>query len=192
MMLRSFIAIEIPAKIQGAIAESTAGLRTALPRPMVRWVLPQNVHLTLKFLGDASPANLEMLAQAIKTEASQHLAFSISIGGLGVFPNPKRPRVIWIGVEAPAELQSLQRGIEAAAARLGYAPENRSFSPHLTIGRVNQNVSMAEAQKIRAALEQTHVGALGTTMVDAIHIFKSDLQPAGAVYTLLYAAQFRK
>jgi 2'-5' RNA ligase len=192
MMLRSFIAIEMPAEVQDAMDKSTAKLKKALARPLVRWAPPHNVHLTLKFLGDVSAANLELLAQALKVEAEQNAGFSLSIGGLGVFPNPRRPRVVWIGIEAPAALQALQRSIEAAAAGLGYAPENRPFSPHLTIGRVNQNASASEVQQIRASLEQTRVGALGIVSVEAVQIFKSDLQPGGAVYTHLYTAALRK
>jgi len=192
MMLRSFIAIEMPAELQDAMDKSTAGLKKALARPLVHWATPHNVHLTMKFLGDVSPANLELLAQALKVETGQHAGFSLSIGGLGVFPNPRRPRIVWIGIEAPAALQALHHGIEAAAAHLGYEPENRPFSPHLTIGRVNQNASAAEVQQIRAALEQTRVGALGAVAVEAVHIFKSDLQPGGAVYTHLYTAALGK
>ena len=140
MMLRAFIAVEIPAGIQSAIAHSTASLKNALPKSLVRWVAPQNVHLTLKFLGDVSPANLEQLAEALKVEAASHGMFSMSVGGLGAFPTPRRARVIWIGLEAPPALEALRRGVEAAAAQLGYAPEERPFSPHLTIGRVGQNV----------------------------------------------------
>ena len=187
MMLRSFIAIKIPAEIQDAIARQTAPLQKALPKPLVRWVAPQNLHLTLKFLGDVSPANLERLAGVLKSDAATHEPFSMTVGGLGAFPTPRRARVIWIGLETPACLADIQHGIEAAAARLGYTQEDRPFSPHLTIGRVGQNVSAADLQRVRAALEETKVGALGTVRVDAIHIFKSDLQPGGSVYTHLYA-----
>jgi RNA 2',3'-cyclic 3'-phosphodiesterase len=187
MMVRSFVAIEIPVEIQKSIAQSTAGMRQTLAKPLVRWVSENNIHLTLKFLGDVSPANLERLADGLKAEAATLAGFSISVGGVGAFPNPKRARVIWIGLEVPPALAALQRGVEAAAAQLGYAPEERPFSPHLTIGRVGQNVSSAELQKVRAALEGTSVGPLGTVQVTAIHIFKSDLQPSGSVYTHLYA-----
>lgn len=187
MMLRSFIAVEIPAELQRAIASHTAALQKALPKPLIRWVPPQNVHLTLKFLGDVSPANLERLAEALKVEAAVHEPFPISLGGLGAFPSARRARVIWIGLDAPADLGALQRGVEAAAARLGYGPEERPFSPHLTIGRVGQSASASDQQRIRAALEATTIGALGTARVDAVHIFKSDLQPSGAVYTRLYS-----
>jgi len=186
MILRSFVAVEIPAEIQNALASSSAPLQTALPKPLVRWVAPQNVHLTLKFLGDVSPANLERLAEALKVEAAEHETFTISVSGLGAFPNPRRARIIWIGLDAPAALLALLRGVEAVTSRLGYASEERPFSPHLTIGRVRQNVSGADLQQVRYALEGTSIGALGTFRVDAVHIFKSDLKPGGSVYTHLY------
>ena len=186
-MVRSFIAVEIPIEIQNANAHSTAPLQKVLPQPMVRWVAPQNVHLTLKFLGDVSPANLERMADVLKVEAVVQEAFSMSVGGLGAFPTSRRARVIWIGLEAPPSLVALQHGVEAASARLGYTRENRPFSPHLTIGRVGQSVRATELQKIRAALEGTTVGSLGMVKVDAIHIFKSDLRPGGSIYTHLYA-----
>jgi 2'-5' RNA ligase len=78
------------------------------------------------------------------------------------------------------------RGVEAVAARLGYASEDRPFSPHLTIGRVGQNASTADLHRICAGLEGMSIGALGTVLVDAVHIFKSDLLPGGSVYTRLY------
>ena len=187
LMLRSFIAVEIPVEIQNAISHSTASLQRALPKPIIRWVSPQNVHLTLKFLGDVSPANIERLADVLKLEAAAHGMFSMSVGGIGAFPTSRRARVIWIGLEAPPSLVALQHGVEAASARLGYTRENRPFSPHLTIGRVGQNVTAADLQKIRTDLDGTSVGSLGMVNVDAIHIFKSDLQPGGSVYTHLYA-----
>jgi RNA 2',3'-cyclic 3'-phosphodiesterase len=191
MMLRSFIAIETPLEIQNAIAQAAAPLKKQLPKPLVRWVAPQNAHLTLKFLGDVSPANLERLAEALKVQAASQEMFSISIGGLGAFPNQRRARVIWLGLEAPPALLALHHGVEAAAAQLGYPTEERPFSPHLTIGRVAQTASASDLQLIRNALESTKVGILGTIRVQAIHIFKSLLQPAGPVYTVLYSLSMK-
>jgi RNA 2',3'-cyclic 3'-phosphodiesterase len=187
MMLRAFIAVEIPAGIQDAIAQSTISLKNALPQPLVRWVAPQNVHLTLKFLGDVSPTNLEQLAKTLKVETALHRTFSLSVGGFGAFPNSRRARVIWIGLEAPPALETLRRGVETSAAQLGYAAEERPFSPHLTIGRVGQNISASDAKHIHTLLDATKIGILGTLNVGTIHIFKSDLRPAGSVYTHLYA-----
>ncbi len=187
MMLRAFIAVEIPAAIQNAIAQSTEPIKRTLPKPLIRWVAPHNVHLNLKFLGDVSPANLERLAETIKLEAGSHEIFSMSIGGLGAFPTQRKPHVIWIGLDAPPALQALQRGVDAAAVQLGYPREERPFSPHLTIGRVAQTASALDMQHIRSALESTKVGILGTVRVQAIHIFKSVLQSGGSVYTLLYS-----
>jgi 2'-5' RNA ligase len=186
MMLRSFIAVEMPAEVQQAIARSTAGLQSSLPKPLVRWVPSHNVHLTLKFLGDVSETHLERLAEALKTEAGLHAAFQVAVAGIGGFPNTHRPRVIWIGLQAPADLVGLQRGVDGISNRLGYPAEERPFSPHLTIGRVGQNASPADLARIRNALEQAAVGELGLVRVAAVILFKSDLQPNGSIYTPLY------
>ncbi|MEW6029289.1 MAG: RNA 2',3'-cyclic phosphodiesterase [Chloroflexota bacterium] len=186
-LLRAFIAIEIPHSILDAIQKETAALQRAVGAA-VRWVPCPNLHLTLKFLGDVSPANLDLLTQMLAAEAAAHRPFDLQVGGLGSFPTPRRPRVIWIGLSAPAALESLQRGIEAASARLGYAAEDKPFSPHLTIGRVKQQAASAELQAIRAALEKTKIGDLGAARVETVHLFKSDLRPTGAEYTRLFSA----
>jgi 2'-5' RNA ligase len=191
MMLRAFIALEMPAEIQDAIAQSTVSLKNALPGKLVRWVNPRNIHLTIKFLGDISPTKLEQLAEKLKVEAALHTAFSMTARGLGAFPNPRRARVVWIGLEAPPALETIRRGVEKTAAQLGYPPEGRPFSPHLTIGRVGRDVSAVDLQHIHTALKGTKVGLLGTLQVDAVHIYKSDLQPGGAVYTRLYALSMK-
>jgi 2'-5' RNA ligase len=191
-LLRAFIAVEIPPEIHQAIDKKTAPIRAALNTSLVRWVPAENIHLTLKFLGDVSPSNLEMLEQMLSAEVCQHPSFEMEFGGLGAFPSPKRPRVIWIGIQAPPGLGALQHGIGAATATLGYPDEQRPFSPHLTIGRVKQNIDQTGMHKIRAALEKTQVGALGTTRVESVYLFKSDLKPSGAEYTRLFSVPLRK
>jgi len=190
--LRAFIAVEIPLEIHKAIESKTAPLRAILNSSLVRWVPTANIHLTLKFLGDVSPAYVELLTQMLSLEVSQHPVFEIQFGGLEAFPNSTRPRVIWIGIQAPAGLEALQHGIEAAVATLGYPSEKRPFSPHLTIGRVKQNAGSTGMQKIRTTLEETQVGLLGSAQVTAVHLFKSDLKPTGAVYTRLFSAPLGK
>jgi 2'-5' RNA ligase len=148
----------------------------------------------LKFLGDISSANVEFLTQMIRAEADSHNCFDIHLAGLGSFPSPKRPRVIYIGIQAPAELETLQHAVESAAGRLGYESKERSFSPHLTVGRVKHalRISATDQQKIRRALEESKIDSLGTARVDSVHLYKSDLKPTGSVYTRLYSAQLRR
>ena len=186
-LLRAFIALEIPPKIQHAIHQAASKLRGET-ESLVRWVQPENVHLTLKFLGDISPASVDTLTQMLRAEAESCPPFDIHITGLASFPSPKRPRVIYIGIQAPAGLEALHHGIESATRRLGYESKERDFSPHLTIGRVKQNISAVEGQKIRQALEATKIDSLGTARVDSVHLYKSDLKPTGAVYTRLFSA----
>jgi 2'-5' RNA ligase len=192
-LLRAFIAVEIPLEIREAVGKATAPMQKAIGS-VIRWVPTENMHLTLKFLGDVSPSNVEMLSQMLRAEADMFHCFDLRLSGLGAFPNLKRPRVIYIGIQAPAMLEALQRGIEAASRRLGYESEERGFSPHLTIGRLKHasRVTAAEQQSIRRALEETRIDLLGTARVDSVHLYKSDLKPTGSVYTRLYSAQLKK
>jgi 2'-5' RNA ligase len=190
-LLRTFIALEIRHELQQIIHKETAHLRNTIGA-LVRWVPPGNMHLTLKFLGNISQASVDILTQMIRTEADACQPFDMQVGGLAALPGPKRPRVIYIGLRAPAELEALQHGIESATARLGYASEVRGFSPHLTLGRVRQNISASEQQKIRRALEETQIDSLGTVRVDSVHLYNSDLKPTGSVYTRLFTAPLKK
>ena len=190
-LLRAFIAVELPLAIRQTVCNTTSTLRKEIGA-LVRWVPIENMHLTLKFLGDVSPSNMEMLSQMLRAETDLFNCFDLRLSGIGSFPSLKRPRVIYIGIQAPAVLESLQRGIESASRRLGYESEERGFSPHLTIGRVKQNITGTEQQLIRRALEETKIDSLGTTRVDSVQLFKSDLKPTGSVYTRLYSASLRK
>ncbi len=191
-MVRTFIAIEIPANIQNAIYESCSGLRQTLNRSLVRWVPPQNIHLTLKFLGDIPAAALDRLKEKLPAEAACHQPFTIEIGKIGVFPSLRRPRVIWIGIKYSEMLLSLQRSVETVASQLGIEAEKRPFSAHLTIGRVKQQVRSAERQRIGVAIKETKISSLGKAKVDAVHLFRSELKPGGAVYTSLHKAKLHE
>jgi len=189
-LLRTFIAIELPDAIQHAIEKETAALRESIDSGCVRWTPVDNVHVTLKFLGDSSAPNIELLKQMLDREAAAVPPFEVTLQNLGSFPNQRRPRIIWIGLEAPAALASLQRAVEAGAARLGYEAEGRPFSPHLTIGRVRQNLQPAQLQTIGMRLKENQIGRIGSSRVDSVELFKSDLQPQGSVYTILHSASF--
>ena len=189
-LLRTFIAVDFPPFIQQAIQHNVDNLCKAIG-DSVRWVPAKNIHLTLKFLGDVSPANADILAQMLRAEADSCPSFDVSISGLGSFPNSRQPRVLFIGIQAPAELEALQRGIESATARLGYESESRAFSPHLTIGRVRENITPSDQQRIRKSLDETKIDSLGTARVDSVHLYKSELKPSGSVYTKLFSAPLR-
>ena len=191
-LLRAFIAIELPTFLQDSIQSAISGLRSALGADLIRWTPTRNIHLTLKFLGDVSPANIDILKQMLTVESAQHSAFDMSVEGIGSFPTPKRPRILWVGLNVPASLPSIAHNIETASAKLGYPTEERGFSPHLTIGRVRQNASTTDLQKIRTTLNGAKVGNLGMTRVNAINLYKSDLQPSGSVYTRLFSAPLGK
>lgn len=187
-VIRAFVAIHLSPEITHNLEQVLQDLKRSWPQAPVRWVPANNIHVTIKFLGDVSLSNISLLTKMLQTEAVRHAPFEISVGRLGAFPSMRRPRVIWVGVEAPPELQALQRGVEGEMARLGYAPEDRDFSPHLTLGRVARNISGDEMQRLSDLLAGSKVGFLGATRVQSIQLYRSDLQPSGAVYTALFTA----
>ncbi len=188
--VRAFIAIELPLPIRQAlatIAEQVQARAGATARRAVRWVPADNMHLTLRFLGEVSAGNLQALAHMLRGEASRHSTFSFSVGRLGAFPNLRRPRVIWVGMEAPGELSNLQKAIEVETQRLGYPAEERPFSPHLTLGRISQNASPDEVSHVAHVLGEMNVETIGQVEASQVHLFRSDLRPGGAVYTRLFS-----
>jgi 2'-5' RNA ligase len=191
-VIRAFIAIDLSEEIEQQLDDVIRNYKKLLVNIPIRWVPAANIHLTMKFLGDVSLSNLDILIEMIQGEVSSHHQFDISVGGSGAFPNLRQPRIIWIGVEAPAELMALQNGIEAATAKLGYAREERAFSPHLTLGRISRNTSAEGIKIISKVLETTRIGFLGATCVEKIHLYRSDLQPTGAVYTQIFSSTLIK
>lgn len=187
-VIRAFIAIELSEDIQTQLGEIISELKRKIGDVPIRWVPVRNIHLTLKFLGDVSIANLDMLKEILRSITASHSKFSISVGGIGAYPKPQQPRVIWVGVEAPPDLIAIQHSIESEAARLGYTRERRPFAPHLTLGRVSRSASAREVRAIADLLEDYKLGFVGVTRVNEVHLFRSDLQPDGAVYTQLYSA----
>jgi len=189
-LLRTFIAVDLPPDIQINIQYIGETLRKAIGKS-VRWVSVHNIHLTLKFLGDVSSDEVDKLTQMLRMEADTNSFFDVPIGGLGSFPNSKRARVLFIGIQSPAELEALHRGIESATIKLGLKADTRPFSPHLTIGRVRDHIVSSEQDKIRKILEETKIDSLGTARVDSVHLYKSELKPGGSVYTKLFSAPLK-
>lgn len=190
-VIRAFIAVDLPSTISQRLDEVSLELKQRLENVPVRWVQVGNIHLTLKFLGDVSLANMEILKQVLQSEVAIHKRFDVSIGNLGAYPNLRHPRVMWVGVEAPSDLAYLQRSVETAMARLGYAKEDRPFTPHLTLGRVSRNASSKETHAIGEVLDGYKVGFLGVAPVHTVHLYKSDLRPTGSIYTKLHACQLK-
>jgi 2'-5' RNA ligase len=190
-VIRAFIAIEISAEIRRGLEQASAQLRKQLPAAPVRWVTPKNIHLTLKFLGNVSLANLGVLEELIRSEAVSHPFFELSVGEVGAFPSFRRPRVVLVQVQSPPELAHLQRGLEEQSRRLGYEPERRPFTPHLTLGRISHNASNAQLLEIGKTLESARIGFLGAMQVEAVNLYRSDLHSSGAVYTCLYSAKLK-
>ncbi len=149
------------------------------------------MHLTLKFLGDTPLSHLDFLKHMLTNAAVSFSQFDMQIGGLGSFPNFKRPRVIWVGLHASASLYSLQKEIEKGAARLGYEKETKTFLPHLTLGRVRQGISVKDLQKISNVLSKIQLGKIATVRVDSVHLYQSDLNPEGSIYTKLFSTPLR-
>ena len=187
-VIRAFIAIDLPPDVQDCLEQVSSQLKEQLGEKSVRWVPIPNIHLTLKFLGDVSVKNLNVLKEILSAEVSAQKPMELSIGRLGAFPKIRRPRVVWVGVEAPQGLISLQRGIETRTTKVGYPDDKREFFPHLTMGRVSRNATPDDVRKIGEVLSASKIGFLGAARVQAVHLYKSDLLPSGAVYTKMFTA----
>jgi len=191
-VIRAFIAVNLNQDILNRIEQVALDLQKRMNPVSIRWVPIENIHLTLKFLGNVSTANLEILKDILGKVVSNHHECDISVGGIGVFPKPHNPRVIWVGMEVPQELIALQKNIEIETARLGYSREYRPFSPHLTFGRVSRNASPQDVRVIAETLENYQVGFLGATRVRTVYLFRSDLKPDGAEYTPIYSSALKE
>jgi 2'-5' RNA ligase len=179
--IRSFIAIEVASNVGQSLGELQEELARDVPGRAVRWVEPGNIHLTLKFLGDTETSAVGAIKSRLEEVASGFGPFEIRLGKLGCFPNPRRPRVVWVGIEGDLEpLLGLQQAVEQSLAELGWPPESRRFHPHLTLGRVKDS-----RQVIEARLPWGRQPADGQQHVTEVCLIESDLQPTGAVYTVL-------
>ncbi|MGB9799151.1 MAG: RNA 2',3'-cyclic phosphodiesterase [Thermanaerothrix sp.] len=187
--MRAFIAIEFPKDIQNQLGKLAQNLRSSGLRG-VRWVTPENIHLTLKFLGDIKTESVQFLTHHLPIIAKAYSPFTLHLRGLGVFPGLRHPRVLWVGVEAPTPLFDLQRDIEALTQRLGVPPENRPFTPHVTLGRIQADFGPQDQALLETQL-QTPISAFHMLLqVNQVALFRSDLFPTGARYTLLFHADF--
>jgi len=180
-MIRAFIAIEIPDDVRAALAEAQARLKRAHVGVKVSWTKIDNTHLTLQFLGYVEEEVIGKIRESLEGVVGEHCRFEISVRGAGAFPNERSPRVLWVGCDdTEGKLKSLAHAVQTAMQPLGFEPEHREFSAHLTLGRVKFSRPDAALTK---ALESVKNQEFGTLRVTAIHLFESKLHPEGSVYT---------
>lgn len=179
-MIRAFIAIKIPADIR----EKLRGVQEKLQQSEahVSWVKPENIHLTLQFLGNVKEEKIPDIVSRLEKSVKVVSPFQLQVGYAGAFPNLRYPRVVWIGVtdDEANSLKTLQAEISSRLAKMGFKGENGRFKPHLTLGRVR---SQKNKSNLVRAIESVVNIWVGEVAVDAIYLIRSELKPTGAEYT---------
>jgi 2'-5' RNA ligase len=181
--IRAFVAAELPRDLQGRAAAVQERLKAA--RADVKWVESERLHLTLKFLGQVEVSAVGPIIDAIRSVTSGRAAVRLALAGVGAFPQVRAPRVIWVGVRDEARaLTELQVQLDVRLEPLGFRREERSFAPHLTLGRVR---GLARREQLALALASMSAEPLGEMLVDRIALMQSDLRPEGPHYTVLHS-----
>lgn len=179
--MRAFIAVETSPEIKARLQELIRRLKR--PNADVKWIEPQGMHLTLKFLGEITPGFLAGVEAGLAAAAGRGRPFELQVSSTGAFPPHSRsPRVFWAGVAAGPELAELQADVEAEMEKLGFPRERRPFSPHLTLGRVKGPAGLA---RVMAELEKETAAFFGAMTVERVTLFQSTLRPQGAEYAAI-------
>jgi 2'-5' RNA ligase len=183
---RAFIAIDLPESVKSFLSKAQEALKPYGFR--VKWVRPQNIHLTLKFLGDTATADTDKIVEAMTLAARNCPIVALTAKGIGVFPNVRRPRVIWAGLNGQLEtLANLQQTLDAHLADLGFARDTRAFKTHLTLGRVKGKIA---SDRMKAAIAKLKEFESEPFETNRVILFKSELRPTGAVYTQVRRVNF--
>ncbi|HKQ85221.1 MAG TPA: RNA 2',3'-cyclic phosphodiesterase [Candidatus Acidoferrales bacterium] len=191
--MRLFIALDIPGETREAFAALIAKLRHKCPS--AHWVRPEAMHITLKFIGHADPENLPAIHDALAKLRSPE-PIEVHFRGLGFFPSEKRPRVFWCGVDASPNAAALSAAMDQALAKFGVEPENRPFTPHLTLARFKEGDAHPRGKHAKEAAEivnvahETQEKDFGTICTPEFHLFESKTKPTGAEYTRLETFHF--
>ena len=189
--IRSFIAMELPQDLKVQLAKLQSRLKT--DRPRVKWVSPDGIHLTLKFLGDVDAARIAQVTQAMTEAVKGIQSFELAVGQLGVFPNPQKVQVVWVGLEGDlTTLDSLYRQLEDSMAKIGFPPENRGFKPHLTLARVGNEALPDERKRFGGLVTACKADINYSMKASSLSLMKSVLAPRGASYTRLSLIEFGK
>ena len=180
--IRAFIAVELPDFLKEELGRIESILKAGNTTP-VKWVDFESIHLTLKFLGDIESDRISQILEGIRSACAGISSFELEIKGMGVFPNPARARIAWVGlVDATDELNLLQRNIEAEMKKLGCERETRKFSPHLTLARVRDQATPEERKRFGNLVKATTFSS-ASIRIDSISLMKSRLTRQGAIYT---------
>jgi 2'-5' RNA ligase len=181
--VRAFVAVNLDPALRDVLAGIQERLKAT--RADVGWVKPENLHLTLKFLGSVERQRLEAAADALSAAVRGYGSFRFVLGGLGAFPQPRAARVVWIGVPEGADrLAGLADRIDETLQPLGFPPEARPFTPHLTLGRVR---GPGRREQLATALTSMPVGTVGGMQLSRIEMMQSDLRREGPRYSVLYS-----
>ena len=183
--VRSFIAIELPDELKVGLSQLQDRLK--LDKQLsVKWVDPYSIHLTLKFLGNIAVDRISGITRVMEEAAQGISPFHLEVKELGAFPNLKRVQVVWVGISGEVDkLGQLQQRIESNLVRLGFTPESRPFTPHLTLARLRDRVSLDERERLGQLITSTRFEATYTIKVDAINLMRSKLTREGAIYSRL-------
>ncbi len=179
--MRVFVAVRIPVRIQRELARLVRQLaETAIP---VRWVPPENMHLTLRFLGEQTEERRRFIVEALARAAEDSIPFTVSFGSVGAFPSPRRPRVIWIAIDSAPRLRVLRGSVEIQLARAGFGKVDSPFHPHVTLGRATRGSEPGAFREFASA--SRYLGISGDLRVSSIDLVRSHLQSSGVQYELL-------
>jgi 2'-5' RNA ligase len=187
--VRLFVALEIPAEVQDAFTALIKELRAAdssFSKTRARWIRPENLHVTLKFIGHVDNGKLDAIRAAL-AEVHSANAVELRFRGLGFFPNPRRPRVFWAGVEASSNLAPLASEIDSRLKKLGISSETREFEPHLTLARFDPP---GISEGLSALAQENVTREFGAVRASEFHLFESKTRPTGAEYTRLASFSF--
>jgi 2'-5' RNA ligase len=180
--IRSFLALDPPEEVLKEIASVQSRLRKVIEGD-IRWVRPEGIHLTLKFFGDVSADDVANIATVAEKAVEGERPFPFAIESAGVFPDPHRPRVLWLGMNGDLErLLVFQKGLEQALLQIGFPREERPFRPHLTLGRIKTSRGLIG---LAQALEKGKEYAAGRFIASGLSLIQSELTPGGAIYTRL-------
>jgi 2'-5' RNA ligase len=182
--VRLFVALEIPQVVRENLAAIIRDLRALAPQP--KWVRAENLHVTLKFIGETPEEKLGAVHRALSSVQSRQ-SVALHFLGLGFFPNEKGPSVFWAGIEASENLGALAGDIDHALEMVGIPREPRAFTPHLTLARISTS---GLTEKLRAAIQQNRTRDFGALNAHEFHLIESKLKPSGAEYTTLQSFPF--